>query len=66
MKEKEFNVTNAHAEPTVLRVVLNEPVGVHLWLGKQQGRDYPRLASLSFRQARELASLLAQMAANRR
>jgi hypothetical protein len=66
VKEKRFDVVNAHAEPTVLRVILNDPVGVELWLGKQQGRDYPRLASLNFKQAKELAFLLAQMAAHRR
>jgi hypothetical protein len=57
--EKRYRAVNAHAEDTILRVVIKEH-WVDLWLGKQQGRDYPRLARLKVDQAKDLAALLSR------
>ena len=55
--EKRFDATNAHTMPTEVRFAYQKETGMlGIWLGKRQGKDYPRLALLGPDQLRELRS----------
>lgn len=55
--ERSYPATSANGYDTTLRVAVKEH-GVELWIGKRQGRDWPRRALIGTDQARDLLAWL--------
>jgi hypothetical protein len=59
--EQTYAASNAHIEPTTLRVRLDQATGaLEFWIGEKKGRDNPRLAKIRPADADSFARWLAQ------